>query len=136
MELCRTALAFVICLFVPAQGQPCSCTGGCDSSNIVFPGSDGRIVDVAYGKAANMSSTYNGGDGLSGPGCMAVNGKTGTEFRPLNKSNPNCVHTGDGFADINDWWQVDLGRNYTVTNITIYRRTTVIMGGKSVHGLQ
>ncbi|KAK7101554.1 hypothetical protein V1264_019919 [Littorina saxatilis] len=122
MTLCRAALYFVACMFVPAQGQPCSCTGGCDSSNIVFPGSDGRIVDVAYGKAANMSSTYNGGDGLSGPGCMAVNGKTDTEFRSLNTSNPNCVHTGDGSADINDWWQVDLGRNYTVTNITIYRR--------------
>ncbi|XP_070191894.1 multiple epidermal growth factor-like domains protein 10 [Littorina saxatilis] len=43
MTLCRAALYFVVCMFVPAQGQPCSCTGGCDSSNIVFPGSDGRI---------------------------------------------------------------------------------------------
>ncbi|KAK7101550.1 hypothetical protein V1264_019916 [Littorina saxatilis] len=115
-------------MFVPAQGQPCSCTGGCDSSNIVFPGSDGRIVDVAYGKTANMSSTYNGGDGMSGPGCMAVNGKINTAFRTLNRSNPNCVHTD--LRDFDAWWEVDLGRNHTVTNITIYRR------GKSIHDLQ
>nr|AJA37898.1 fucolectin-related molecule [Littorina littorea] len=120
MTLCRAALCFVACMFVPAQGQPCNCTGGCDSSNLVFPGADGRIVDVAYGKPARMSSTYKGGDGVSGPACMAVNGKIDTVFRTLNESNPNCVHTV--LVDIDALWEVDLGRTHTVTNITLYRR--------------
>ncbi|KAK7101551.1 hypothetical protein V1264_019917 [Littorina saxatilis] len=68
-----------------------------------------------------MSSTHdNLHGGRSSPACLAVNGKTDTVYRTLNTSKPNCVHTAVG--DTNASWEVDLGRNYTVTNITIYRR--------------
>ena len=51
---------------------------------------------------------------------MAVNGRTSTIYRTVNETDVNCVHSGVG--DINPWWQVDLGQNYSVSNITIYRR--------------
>ncbi|XP_076447375.1 uncharacterized protein LOC143284533 isoform X15 [Babylonia areolata] len=78
----------------------------CDS-----PDGNCNKVNVAVGKAASMSARYAG----TGPASLAVDGNTST--------NPDiCVHTLGTTDDKPDWWQVDLGRNYTVTDITIYHR--------------
>ena len=75
-------------------------------------------VNVAYGKAADISSRYTGR--LSGPACVAVNGRTSTIMRTVSETDVNCVHSD--LDDLNPWWQVDLGQNYSVSSITIYRR--------------
>ncbi|KAK7102383.1 hypothetical protein V1264_020610 [Littorina saxatilis] len=108
-------------LLASAQGQRCSCKGGCDIKGATFPGSDGRRVNVAYGKEASMSSVFTR-HGQPGPACAAVNGRTGTvwPWRLAREHDVNCVHTNE--RDYDAWWQVDLGHNYTVTDITIYRR--------------
>ena len=80
-------------------------------------------VNVAYGKTANISSRYSDYQGESGPACVAVNGRTSTIYRTVSETDVNCVHSDLG--DNNPWWQVDLGQNYSVSNITIYGR-----GGK------
>ena len=77
-------------------------------------------VNVAYGKAANISSRYSDSEGQSGPACVAVNGRTSTSYRTVLQDEANCVYSADG--DTNPWWQVDLGQNYSVSNITIYGR--------------
>ena len=77
-------------------------------------------VNVAYGKAANISSRYSDSEGQSGPACVAVNGRTSTIYRTVSETDVNCVHLD--LDDLNPWWQVDLGQNYSVSSITIYRR--------------
>ncbi|KAK7102425.1 hypothetical protein V1264_020644 [Littorina saxatilis] len=77
-------------------------------------------VNVAFGKAASVSSLFSDTNGQSAPACIAVNGRTSTAYRSTSEDNTNCIHTGLGDHDA--LWSVDLGRNYTVTNITIYRR--------------
>ena len=78
-------------------------------------------VNVAYGKAANISSRFiNSAGANAGPGCMAVNGKTETTYKSVTESGSNCVHTAK--TDYNPWWLVDLGLNYSVLKVTIYNR--------------
>nr|KAG5711250.1 hypothetical protein BaRGS_005947 [Batillaria attramentaria] len=50
------------------------------------------------------------------PPCLAVNGDTGTEW---NLEPPNCVHSAQ--YDYSAWWEVDLGRDYIVQRITVFR---------------
>lgn len=58
---------------------------------------------------------------LNHPACMAVNGDTSTTFEVDPASgNTNCAESG--LSDYSAWWAVDLGQDYTVSNITIYRR--------------
>ena len=52
---------------------------------------------------------------------MAVNGRISTIYRTVSETDVNCVHSD--LDDTNPWWQVDLGQNYSVSNITIYRRS-------------
>ncbi|KAK7102386.1 hypothetical protein V1264_020611 [Littorina saxatilis] len=118
----ETFSCLFLCLLASAQAyadQLCSCESGCDNKGVIFPGSDGRRVNVAYGKSASMSSVFDR-DGGSGPACAAVNGRTGTVWKTKKFSDVNCVHTAD--FNYKAWWQVDLGHSYTVTDITIYRR--------------
>ncbi|XP_070193546.1 receptor-type tyrosine-protein phosphatase mu-like isoform X1 [Littorina saxatilis] len=132
MKLCRTAFALVIYLFVPMQAElQCSCHNECGNNGTTFPSSNGNIVNVAYGKPANMSSVFQR-DGGSGPACVAVNGRTDTMWVPRNNDNTNCVHTNE--FDYAAFWLVDLGRNYTVTDITVFRRKgdPLRMSGMSV----
>ena len=75
---------------------------------------------MAYGKAANISSRFSNQVGQSGPGCMAVNGKTDTTYRPVKNNGGSCVITAN--TDYNPWWLVDLGLSYSVFNVTIYNR--------------
>ncbi|KAK7102887.1 hypothetical protein V1264_021045 [Littorina saxatilis] len=78
-----------------------------------------------------MSSVFQR-DGGSGPACVAVNGRTDTMWVPRNNDNTNCVHTNE--FDYAAFWLVDLGRNYTVTDITVFRRKgdPLRMSGMSV----
>ena len=77
-------------------------------------------VNVAYGKTADISSRYSDYQGESGPACVAVNGRTSTIYRTVSQNDVNCVHSVSN--DYEPWWQVDLGQNYSVSSITIYRR--------------
>ncbi|KAK7495474.1 hypothetical protein BaRGS_00013172, partial [Batillaria attramentaria] len=76
--------------------------------------------NVAWGKPANTSSRYNSDTGYSGPACVANNGRLGTVIVNINYSEPNCIHTDNN--DYMAWWEVYLGRPYTITGVTIYRR--------------
>ncbi|XP_070192941.1 uncharacterized protein [Littorina saxatilis] len=124
MKLCQTAFALVICWCVRVQGQsqscPAECSAWCGNDGLTFSGSNGRIVNVAFGKPASASSGYNDSNGPSAPACIAVNGRTSTIHRSTTQPNTNCIHTDRD--DFNASWGVDLIRNYIVTNITIYRR--------------
>ena len=70
---------------------------------------------MAKDKEASMSAPYAG----SGPASLAVDGDTNTH-------HSRCIHTQGDEDSVTDFWQVDLGRDYTITNITIYHRE----GGK------
>ncbi|PVD25033.1 hypothetical protein C0Q70_15530 [Pomacea canaliculata] len=102
-----------------------SCPGGCDYSRKCAPVPNCKEENVALGKQAYSSSLYtSSGDGeKSGPPCLAVNGNTGTTFRPISDypDSPNCVHTR---PEYNTSWWVDLGTIYPVSRITIYNRDT------------
>ena len=78
-----------------------------DSMN--FPESD--LVNVAQGKTATQSSTYNS-DGVAG---HAVDGNTDGNY-----GNRSVTHTQ---ADNTSWWQVDLGINYNIETVVIWNRT-------------
>lgn len=75
--------------------------------------------NVAFGKRARMSSQYSGGDGTSGPACMAVNGNR-SHILFFSDPGRNCIHT-DVYEN-KPWWSVDLGSNFTIRNVTIYNR--------------
>nr|AJA37848.1 fucolectin-related molecule [Littorina littorea] len=78
-----------------------------------------RQVNVALNKTAKMSSSYRKSEAS-----YAVNGITGTTFSAPDYTNDstqwNCIHTGD--TDWSPYWQVDLGKEYTVDSVIIYRR--------------
>ena len=72
--------------------------------------------NVAYGKIATESEAYVS-KGLSTPACAAVNGRTNNIY--VETGQKNCAHTTNARGS---WWLVDLGRKYTVTDVTIYTR--------------
>ena len=88
-------------------------------------------VNVAYGKTADISSRYSDSQGRSGLACVAVNGRTSTIYKTVNQTDVNCVHSVSN--DYEPWWQVDLGQNYSVSNITIYRRKSTSAFKSSGH---
>ena len=76
--------------------------------------------NVAYGKPASMSSRYTTHNvkGPTGYACVAVNGRTAPGLLYLSQPDTNCLHTRDD--DRHAWWQVDLGQDFTITDITVY----------------
>jgi hypothetical protein len=76
-------------------------------------------VNVALNKTATQSTRYS----KAGNASLAVNGITGTTFSGPGYTNDqyqwNCIHTDDS---IDRWWQVDLGDEYLVREVVIYRR--------------
>lgn len=54
-------------------------------------------------------------------GCVAVNGNINPHFQAVrlfkNTMNANCFLSGE--TDYTPYWQVDLGRTYTISEITI-----------------
>nr|AJA37836.1 fucolectin-related molecule [Littorina littorea] len=126
-----TVVVVFSCLLAKTKGQSeCACAstsdGGCAPSQPCDRFGNCNKENIAYGKAANISTRYRAGVGLSGPGCVAVNGRTQHVMRFLNQPQVNCLHSRGGLDSGNagDWWQVDLGRNYTVSDLTIYNRET------------
>nr|KAG5701664.1 hypothetical protein BaRGS_027822 [Batillaria attramentaria] len=89
----------------------------------VWDGTD----NVALHKKATMSSTYI----KSGDASLAVNGNTGTTFSGPGYTRDarqwNCIHTADG--ESNPYWEVDLGQNFQIDHITIFRRSDKCTAG-------
>jgi len=69
----------------------------------------GAPVNLALGKAASQSSVYGVG------AAAAVDGNTDGNYW-----NGSVSQTA---ADVNPWWQVDLGASATVGSVTIWNRT-------------
>ncbi|XP_076469675.1 uncharacterized protein LOC143300005 [Babylonia areolata] len=122
--------------FCHVNTHECACAdpadGGCDDIPGVSPDGVVNKENVAFGKNATMSSRYRDGQGISAPACAAVNGRTMTQYRTLNQSQSNCVHT-DAY-DYSPWWKVDLDRPYTVTGVTIYRRADYHFSSRRLAG--
>ncbi|KAK7103051.1 hypothetical protein V1264_021181 [Littorina saxatilis] len=80
---------------------------------------DCHQVNVALNKPASMSSYYRKSEAS-----YAVNGITGTTFSAPGYTSDstqwNCIHTDAG--DTSPYWEVDLGKDYTVNSVIIYRR--------------
>ena len=74
---------------------------------------NGQTVNVALGKPATSSSIRLASDV---PG-LAVDGNTDGNY-----SNGSVFHSMAG-SEIEPWWEVDLGKNYTITEVRIYNRT-------------
>ena len=70
------------------------------------------VTNVAFGRSTvSQSSIW----GSSGP-ALAVDGRV-----PQRRNSVEwCIHTN---GDANAWWEVDLGRVYPITNVTIVGRT-------------
>jgi hypothetical protein len=80
-------------------------------------------VNVALNKPASQSSHY----WRAGNASLAVNGIMGTTFSGPGYTNDqyqwNCIHTKTE-GEFGDWWQVDLGQEYLIREVVIYRRGT------------
>jgi hypothetical protein len=79
------------------------------------------LVNVAFNKPTRSSSIWISdpawkGAGPEGPPCLGNNGRIEMEMGDMN-----CVHT-DMWDTSDPWWEVDLGKFYTVTNVTFYGR--------------
>ena len=87
-------------------------------------------MNVALHKSANMSSRYR-----TASASYAVNGITGTTFSGPGYTNDttlwNCVHSDPNVAS--SYWLVDLGRQYTIRDVTIYRRHGSMVLGLTLH---
>jgi protocatechuate 3,4-dioxygenase beta subunit len=71
----------------------------------------GQNADLALGKSATQSSTLPG----SPSPAAAVDGNTDGNFY-----NNSVTHTN---ADLNAWWQVDLGAPASIGSVTVWNRT-------------
>jgi hypothetical protein len=77
------------------------------------------LVNVAFKKPTRSSSFWIPlwkGEAPQGRPCLGNNGMIEKEI-----GDHNCVHT-DHWDTLNPWWEVDLGKVYTVTNVTFYGR--------------
>nr|KAG5701665.1 hypothetical protein BaRGS_027823 [Batillaria attramentaria] len=95
----------------------------CSASKVcITPAAECPYENVALHKRATMSSK----NGNSGDASLAVNGNTGTTFSGPGYTSDttqwNCMETAVD-TDFSPYWAVDLGQNYTVHHITIFRRS-------------
>ncbi|PVD35289.1 hypothetical protein C0Q70_06571 [Pomacea canaliculata] len=74
-------------------------------------------INVAVGKNSIASTTLKEPKPVSGPACLANNGKTESTMVPIPSSAPECMSTAEG--DLKPFWQVDLGEQYVVAGILI-----------------
>ncbi|XP_025107905.1 receptor-type tyrosine-protein phosphatase kappa-like isoform X3 [Pomacea canaliculata] len=124
MFLSSTLIVLIGCSWQIIRGDSltCSCkdSSGCLGNNSCLPSpTECKLENVAFGKTASMSSQYSGGDGTSGPACMAVNGNRSHTI-VFNDPGRNCIHTA--VSENTPWWSVDLGTSFTITSVTIYNR--------------
>ncbi|KAK7481940.1 hypothetical protein BaRGS_00026848 [Batillaria attramentaria] len=105
----------------------CTCDDDCSRNQGIICGGVCRETptqcpreNVALGTPATMSSRYK----MSGDASLAVNGNTGTTLSgpgfTSDTTQWNCIQTDD--KDDTPYWEVDLGQNYNVKYITIFRR--------------
>mgnify|MGYP000932539476 CR=1 FL=1 len=88
----------------------------CDEKSIVYSPAV-SIINVAPGKSVKQSSTaYNGAPE------RAIDGNTNGSW-----SSNSVSHTA---RDLNSWWEIDLGRSYSINNIEIWNRTDVCCIGR------
>lgn len=86
--------------------------------------------NIALGRQGNMSSLYepkySSGYNTTLAACLAFDGYRNTTYvsgLQHFSTSPNCIHTMNSSEE---WLQVDLGKIYTVRNITVYRRSNGI----------
>ncbi|KAK7089652.1 hypothetical protein V1264_024290 [Littorina saxatilis] len=107
------ASCFLLCVLTLAKWvmsqTGCNCTGSCNMIDACYT-TDCSEKNVAVGKTADSSPLYSN----SHPACVAVNG--------ITDSDGDCVETAQN--DVNPFWRVDLGQNYTIQNMTIYGRAS------------
>ena len=76
-------------------------------------------VNVALGKTYSHSSAYLPNEpnlnNTTNPASYAANGNTDGTY-----DTTNCIHTVN--SDNNDWWQVDLGAEYSLYNFKVWGR--------------
>ena len=75
---------------------------------------DGEAVNLAYGKYAKQSSTI-----APGEASYAIDGKRDQIFS-IDAWQFNTVTSTD--TEIRPWWEVDLGEDYTIRSVVIYKR--------------
>lgn len=72
----------------------------------------GGHQNVARGKSATQSSTYS--HSANPIASKAVDGNTDGNFRSASTTHTN--------RQANPWWQVDLGKQYQITDVTLWNR--------------
>jgi hypothetical protein len=72
-------------------------------------------VNIALNKTTQQSSDKGGNAGLSP---LAVDGNTDGNF-----TNGSVTHTIEGYAQMEPWWQVDLGSTATIDSVVLWNRT-------------
>jgi hypothetical protein len=72
-------------------------------------------INIALGKDTHQSSTKKPTKLFYSK--LAVDGKIKTKYIT---SGPKCIHTNE---ERQEWWAVDLGEIYQITNVVIYGRT-------------
>ncbi|XP_025076729.1 uncharacterized protein LOC112553602 [Pomacea canaliculata] len=96
----------------------CTCGGaGCEGDNKYVFSELSRKINVAVGKNSIASTTLKAPKPVSGPACLANNGKTESTMVAIPSSAPECMSTAEG--DLKPFWQVDLGEQYVVAGILI-----------------
>ncbi|XP_070193915.1 receptor-type tyrosine-protein phosphatase mu-like, partial [Littorina saxatilis] len=96
--------SYVFVQFVASQNV-CDCRGGCDLNETCY-NSECTLKNVAVGKVANSSTVYS-----NQVPCLAVDGITNVD---------QCTETDN--SDLNPFWRVDLGQEFIVHFMTVYRR--------------
>ena len=76
-------------------------------------------TNVALNKQATQSSTISAG-GITGTASKAVDGNTAGAFFTNPPSISSVSATNYGYQE---WWEVDLGANYDITQLKIWNRT-------------
>ncbi|XP_025114507.1 uncharacterized protein LOC112576350 isoform X3 [Pomacea canaliculata] len=96
----------------------CTCGGAeCAADNKYVFSEIPRKINVAVGKNSTASTTLDDPKPVSGPACLANNGKTQSTMLPISASAPECMSTAEG--DLKPFWEVDLGEKYVVAGILI-----------------
>jgi len=83
----------------------------CTVKSFVYFMTIGR--NLAEGQKATQSSRYK-----EGYASKAVDGNTFVD----DLAHITCAHTEDGNYTSPEWWSVDLGNSYPITDIKIYNR--------------
>ncbi len=79
---------------------------------VFVKGDDGELKNIATQGSASHSSNYS-----SGEAALAIDGETEGKYRKAN----SVTHTS--LNGVDPWWEVDLGAEHKIENISIWNRT-------------